>query len=68
MSSNQIGMCSCEAHHQLANCVCQCDHTLDMIGLWKSRARFAEEDLTRCRERCEALKAELAAARRESGS
>ena len=38
-------MCGCQAHYALVDCTCDCDHTHDLIRLWKERALEAESQL-----------------------
>lgn len=37
-------MCGCPAHHSLADCTCNCDHTADNLRLLRARVRELETE------------------------
>lgn len=38
-------MCGCQAHHELVDCTCSCDHGGDRMRQWQARAEAAESAL-----------------------
>lgn len=42
-------MCGCQAHHELVDCTCSCDHGGDRMRQWQARAEAAEAALAAVR-------------------
>jgi hypothetical protein len=52
-------MCSCPAHHDLVDCICQCDHTNDRLTQWQTRAFDAEQAAVTQQQRAAQAEAEV---------